>query len=106
MDILNHTVGGFLLGYYPTQSLTVGIASGLIASVPDIIPLITCDYKLYDKIHQFKHWMSWIPPITLHVFLDKFGHGEGKRWWVWKERMWLELGTWVINLCGIFPLVF
>lgn len=101
MDIFNHGVQGFLLGYVPTRSITLGVICGVSALIPDLTILKSDNGRLYDKIHYEWHWLAFIPPITLHVLLDRLGHGEGKRWWVWKERLWLELLTWVINLYTI-----
>ena len=114
MDIVNHSVAGFLLVYIPTNNIPIGVVSGLLATIPDlwnpesIIKSDNWDWK--NKIHNFKHWLSFVPPITLHVALDKLCHGEGKRWyasdkwyeylmpWKWRERMWMETISWVINI--------
>lgn len=120
MDSLNHSVQGFLLGYIPTDNIYIGIASGLAAAVPDLcgefMAMVQKDeYAFYKAVHNFKHWLSFIPPITLHVALDKLGHDEDKRWYAgkwyeylnpfsYKESMWLESITWLINILLILIL--
>ena len=42
-------------------------------------------------------WLRWLPPYGLHLFLDKHTHGTGKRWWVWRERLWLEIVGWIVT---------
>lgn len=128
MDIIAHTVFGFITGYstkiiFPQTnkySFTIGIACALLSTIPDIVGEIKAkkdNYKWYDKIHHFKHWLSFIPPITLHILMDIFVHGKNKRWYAYnhwtdfffpskyKERMWIETLTWIINLICIIIII-
>lgn len=119
MDTLNHATQGFLMGYLVTHNIPISVATGIIATVPDLIGEWKArdgDWTWYNDVHNFKHWLSFIPPITLHVALDKLGHGEGKRWYAekwynyfnpfkYKEAMWLETITWIINLIAIFLII-
>lgn len=110
MDIINHGTQGFILGYVCTNNIPVAVVSSLTAVIPDLYGELKNDnYVWYNRVHNFKHWLSYIPPITLHIALDKLGHGEGKRWycgkwfeyfmpWKWKEAMYLESLTWLINI--------
>lgn len=105
MDILSHITQGFLIGYVPTGSIAVGVVTGVMAGVPDIGGEIMArlgkdGYKWYDSTHKgrINKFMRWFPPWGLHTWLDSFSHGAGKRWWVWKERLWLELLIWIINI--------
>ena len=112
MDTLNHSVQGFILGYAVTGNIPIGIASGVISTVPDLYGEWKArkgDWTWYEDIHDFKNLLCLFPPITLHVALDKLGHGEGKRWYIgkwyeyfnpfkWKESMYLESITWLINI--------
>lgn len=98
------------MAYMPTNNIYLGAASALLAGVPDIAILKNDGGKLYNDIHNFRHWLSFLPPITLHILLDKFTHGNGKRWYAgkwyeyfykWRERMWVEVITWAVNLAII-----
>lgn len=102
------------MGYALTNNIPISIISGLTATIPDLYGEFKNDnYEFYNKVHNFKHWLCFIPPITLHIALDKLGHGEGKRWYVgkwyeyfnpfkWREAMYLESLTWLINIIAIY----
>lgn len=113
MDIIGHSAMGFHLGYYTTGSIDVGIAFGLLSAIPDlwnpesIIKSDNWDWK--NKIHDGKHWLKWIPPIALHIAIDKLGHGTNNEWYKakwyeyfmpsrYKGGMWTETLGWIINL--------
>lgn len=116
MDTANHSLQGFIMGYALTSNIPISIATGIIAAVPDLYGEWKAkdgDWTWYDNIHNFKHWLSYVPPITLHVALDKLGHGAGKRWyagkwyeyfmlWKYRESMWLEITTWIINIILLY----
>jgi len=119
MDTLNHSVQGFILGYVVTGNIPISVVSGVISTIPDLYGEYRAykdgHYLWYNKVHTFKHWLSFIPPITLHIALDKLGHDEGERWYAgkfweyflpckWRERMWLESITWLINILLILKL--
>ena len=102
MDTLNHGVAGYLI--FKTVGLPepVSIVHGVISMMPDIIGFIEKIYywdsqrwNWYSKVHQLK-WMRVIFGWGLHIFLDKYTHGEGKRWWKWNERLWVEVLSWLV----------
>lgn len=120
MDILSHGVMGFNLGYYTTGSVEVGVAFGLLSTIPDlwnpesIIKSDSWDFK--EKIEGGKHWLKWLPPIALHIAIDKLGHGEGNewykaKWWEYfipsryKAGMWTETLGWIINIVLLTNLI-
>ncbi len=113
MDIIGHSAMGFHLGYYTTGNIDVGIAFGLLSAIPDlwnpesIIKSDNWDWK--NKIHDGKHWLKWIPPIALHIAIDKLGHGTNNEWYKakwyeyfipssYKAGMWTETLGWIINI--------
>lgn len=107
MDIINHGVQGFVVGYAATRNLPVSVVLGIFGLLPDLISAIKPD--LYDSLHKGKinKYLKWIPTYGLHTWLDSFCHEDGKRWyagkwyeyfmpWRYKERMWMETASWVI----------
>ncbi len=129
MDMNNHIVTGFLMAYLPlkqvdeTTAIIGGIAHGLYSGIPDAVPDINALFGkwdkwsiwFYDKAHSFGFWwLNIIPGSLLHIFLDKFCHGEGKTWYFTKlsnwnyfnpfkwfipnHRIWMETLTWLILL--------
>lgn len=113
MDIINHATQGFLLSYYlfyflPEKiRLIISIIYGIIGTLPDVIGDIYAkydNYKMYDRLHNLKITIKNFILFTffLHTYQDKFLHGEGKRWWILKERMWYEILTWILNILILF----
>lgn len=121
MDTLNHATTGFLLGYIPTQNYVVGGVCAVVGILPDVVadlhslgkPKWTEFSKWwYDSAHSYKLWyLNILPPALLHIFLDRFCHGEGKRWYAvdnnwhyfnpfkwFRERVWMETLSWLILL--------
>lgn len=122
MDTLNHFTTSFTETVIPLTALNVpqvitipcGIVAGLLGASPDIIGefyahVLKDEYKMYNKIHNGEHWLSYIPYVKQHTFFDKFVHGIGKRWYMnkwweyfipsrWVERSWVESLFWVINI--------
>ena len=60
-------------------------------------------WKLYISAHAGHRGeiLRYIPMYRLHLFVDSFTHGQGRRWWVWNERLWLEAALWGVNLAII-----
>lgn len=122
MDTLNHATQGFISHYLlgspvsPEFALIFGIVGGVIASCPDLIGEIKAhlskdNYKWYNRAHSgdINKIMKWIPAWGLHTWEDDLTHSKGERWyagkwydyfliWRWKEMMWLEVITWMINI--------
>ena len=128
MDTLNHFTGAFLQLYVPLKilgipdiaALPISGANAIAGTLPDIVADLDSlgkdkwtefSKKWYEDSHAFrKWWLNLIPGSMLHITLDTFGHGYGKRWyanesnwhyflpWKWREAMWLESVTWLINI--------
>ena len=86
MDVVNHMAQGYLIGYTFTGSVETGIVSGIIMGIPDIGGKIQEKYlndkgEFYNKVHNFEHWLSYVPLITIHILEDKLCHAPGKRWY-------------------------
>jgi membrane-bound metal-dependent hydrolase YbcI (DUF457 family) len=108
MDTINHAVWGYALAKGLEGSL--GFESGAFeagmmfaGALPDVIgfaeKVIKNDYKTYkwyNKAHNDWKLLRWLPPYGLHIGLDKLTHGEGQRWWYWKERLWFEVLSWLM----------
>lgn len=121
-------ISHYLLGspVSPEFALIFGIVGGVIASCPDLIGEIKArdihfnkwgikwnqdgdNYVWYNRAHNgdINKYMKWIPAWGLHTWPDSKCHGENKRWYSgkwyeyfykWKEMMWLEVVTWIINI--------
>lgn len=103
MDSIQHSFAGYLMAFVFFSNIYLILICILLGAIPDLMgwleKVVYHDPKAwswYAKIH-YEWWPLWfIPPIGLHVFLDRLTHGPGKRWWVWKERLWLEILAWLI----------
>jgi hypothetical protein len=60
-------------------------------------------WKLYMSAHagSMGQILRYIPMYWLHLFVDSFTHGPGKRWWIWNERLWIEVTLWAFNIAVI-----
>jgi|GEM_PF-2532677 len=60
-------------------------------------------WRLYVSAHSGRIGaiLRYVPMYWLHLFVDSFTHGAGKRWWIWDERLWIEVTLWVVNLAVI-----
>lgn len=111
MDTISHSIHGVII--YRILDLWV-IPDGnyweayllfaFMGALPDLIGyygnLRDSDYSLYNEVHALK-WTNpivYLPPALLHVFLDSFTHGAGKRWWVFTERLYLYIWNIIITL--------
>lgn len=128
MDTLAHSIDGGLLILIPTWLL--GIIFKISIPLEILIPLIIVfaimggfidlygeyrarfkndNYVWYNRAHNgdLVKILKWIPPMGLHIWLDKFGHGAGERWyagiwyeyfmpWRWREKMWVESLQWFL----------
>ena len=56
-------------------------------------------WKLYLAAHSgpIGEILRWVPMYWLHLTVDSFTHGPGKRWWIPEERLWIELALWGVN---------
>lgn len=57
-------------------------------------------WNWYKSLHRidFNNFLVFIPGGLLHIWLDSFCHADGKRWWIWNERLWLEILGWIVTL--------
>jgi len=105
MDSFNHFTQGFLIGYIPTSNVVVGVMSGIVGTLPDLV-----GDEFYVEFHDVKlgKKLWWLLPFSLHIYLDSLCHGEGKRWYAgkfweylvgpYRERMYFETGFWALNI--------
>lgn len=121
MDTIMHGVHGALIRYSLIPHKGYAIVGAIEGIAPDLMgaleKLIKSDkpflkrlsdqryWKWYEKSHLLPSELLHIfalaytfPAIGLHIYLDSFTHSEGKRWWVWNERLWLEILLWAITL--------
>jgi hypothetical protein len=85
--------------------IILGMLPDIIGWAEKIIYNNPYAWEWYGKIHRDWWWLWWIPPIGLHVLLDRFTHGIGKRWWVLKERLWMEVLVWIVMLFWLMLIV-
>lgn len=111
MDIIAHTISGFLLGFLVGGPLWFNLILAFFGALPDIIGYIE---KIIKKNNQAWTWYEWahecnifclIPSYCLHLILDMYTHGEGKRWWIKKERLWLEIFYWIFLLFLVYLVI-
>ncbi|HUI09347.1 MAG TPA: hypothetical protein VL221_03410 [Bacteroidota bacterium] len=83
---------------------TLGAVGAFFGALPDIVGaygiIIRGDqWRLYNVAHfgKLKRILQYVPMYSLHLYVDSFTHGPGKRWWEWNERLWLEVLLWVVN---------
>jgi len=104
MDILQHSVQGGLITSVITNDPYIIATGAALGALPDIIgyaeKLIFKNesWQWYLAAHKLKWYYLWCLPYSLHIILDKFTHGDGKRWWKLKERLWLEIVGWILTL--------
>ncbi len=86
----------------------LALAGAFFGALPDLFGaygnLVRRDqWKLYMSAHAGHRGeiLRYVPMYWLHLFVDSFTHGPGKRWWVWNERLWVEAALWVVNLAII-----
>lgn len=112
-DIFCHATEGGLCAALPFLSFikkrtTVWILASfgmLFGALPDLIGaygnLVFHDHwTLYRSAHygQIAGVLQYIPMYWLHIKLDAVMHGRSAHWWVWNERLWLEVLLWIINV--------
>jgi hypothetical protein len=83
---------------------TLAGAGAFFGALPDIV-------GAYGNVVRHDHWrlyvsahagplgeiLRYVPMYWLHLFVDSFTHGPGRRWWVWDERLWVEVTLWMVN---------
>jgi len=86
---------GFVLGMLPD---VIGAYGNIIEND---------NWKLYRRAHHgdIEQVLRYVPMYSLHLYLDSEMHGEGRRWWRYDERLWLEIVLWVVNVMVIVWLV-
>lgn len=72
---------------------------GIMGGINDILPAVEntsfnankwTKWESYKKHHTYNK-LCIFPSYFLHIFLDSFTHGEGKRWWIVNERLSWEI---------------
>jgi hypothetical protein len=88
--------------------LVLVLAGAFFGALPDLFGaygnLVRHDqWKLYISAHagSWRRILRYVPMYWLHLSVDSFTHGPGKRWWIWNERLWVEIALWVVNLAII-----
>jgi len=83
---------------------TIGAVGAFFGALPDIVGayglMVRGDqWRLYNIAHfgKLKRVLEYVPMYWLHLYVDSFTHGNGKRWWAWDERLWVEVALWLIN---------
>lgn len=90
------------------QLWMLALIGALFGALPDLIGaygnLILQDHwGLYHSAHHgsIAYALQYVPMYGLHLFIDSFAHGPGRRWWMWSERFWLEVLLWAVNIVVI-----
>lgn len=81
------------------------LTGAFFGALPDLLGaygnLVRGDrWRLYVSAHSGRIGaiLRYVPMYWLHLFIDSFTHGPGKRWWIWNERLWIETALWGVNL--------
>lgn len=120
MDTVQHTAHGILISEITIKIctavntevdmffLSVLYFINVVASfLPDLIGWLeklyyknNSKWNWYKKVHTISetNFLIYIPGSLLHIILDTFVHGDGKRWWVWNERLWVEILGWLLTI--------
>lgn len=111
MDTGMHAAHGALMMAIFTNDPWYILISAIVGALPDLVgwaeKLINKgpnDGGWYEISHAPPGYWPWLsllkctPPYCLHIWLDRFTHGEGKRWWVKGERLSWEIWGWVITI--------
>ena len=84
----------------------------VVGALPDLFGayglfILNDHWALYVNAHSgaIAGVLKYIPMYWLHLLVDSITHGEGHRWWVWNERLWLEILLWAVNGLVIWWLV-
>lgn len=119
MDTIQHAAHGAgmvlipaeILGMHGEMITILATTFALVGALPDILgelepeePGGKKNWNWYVECHAgaVNRWMTvrwcWLItlPWLLHTWLDRFTHGEGRRWWIWRERLWMEALGWII----------
>jgi hypothetical protein len=115
-DTICHATQGGLMALAPFIARTrkkvwiwtLFLTGALVGALPDLIGaygnLIRRDHwRFYNYAHAgpMGEILRYVPMYWLHLFVDSYTHGPGKRWWIWDERLWLEVALWGVNLAVI-----
>jgi hypothetical protein len=119
-DIICHGVQGGLIVAAPLLSRlkrrkwiwSIVVFGVFLGALPDLIGahgnFVEYDnWGEYVLAHQgeIADVFKYVPMYGLHLFLDRYTHGEGIRWWVAGERLWLETVLWFVNFIAIWWMV-
>jgi len=111
-DTLCHATQGGLLMLAPFIARirkkfwiwVLGAVGAFFGALPDIVGayglVVRGDgWRLYNIAHfgRLKQVLQYVPMYWLHLYVDSYTHGAGRRWWAWDERLWLEVTLWVVN---------
>jgi len=115
-DTICHATQGGLLMLAPfiarirkrTWLWILGGVGAFFGALPDIVGaygLVVRDdqWRLYSVAHfgKLKQVLQYVPMYWLHLYVDSYTHGTGRRWWVWDERLWVEVSLWLVNAAVI-----
>ena len=120
-DTLCHATQGGLMVLLPLFSRfrkkiwlwILAFVGAILGALPDLLGaygnfVLRDHWNLYGSAHhgRFEEILQFIPMYWLHLWVDKFMHGPKRRWWIYDERMWLEVLMWILNLAAILWLVY
>ena len=95
MDIVQHAVEGYYIGYW-TKNKAITYISAFLGALPDLIGFAEKVFKWDWGVWNWYHWshtLTWwnipILPYSLHIFLDSFIHPIGPLYWVFEIVGWL-----------------
>lgn len=119
MSTPQHAIHSFIMGYilsiFLISTMSIPIIGLFIffGIFPDIVPAIenksiNADkwekWDWYKKLHKI-NILCIIPSFGLHILLDKYTHGHGRRWWIKSERLIYEIVGWIISLIIILWII-
>ena len=87
---------------------TLAGVGAFFGALPDLLGVwgdfvLRDHWRLYNSAHTgpVAHVLQYVPMYGLHLAVDTLTHVPGSHWWMWNERLWMEILLWALNLLVI-----
>jgi hypothetical protein len=113
-DTASHGVQGFImtsriaeaLGASKDVRIWTGVVGGILGMYPDLAGLygnavLHDNWKTYTQAHSGKQLIAFLPPVSLHILLDRGFHEQTTDGWTKDAWKW-EVVVLVVNIILIY----